>query len=119
MSGFKRTAVDESQPELALRPAAAGPAQVGGEVALERPLGKRARMAEQAEALLPVGDNGAAAGRVARRAGRAMPGCVSSHDGKGRRASACPEAAPPAQSQRPREAQPNTSAVIVWNQDFA
>src|SRR4029453_7594143 len=57
------------QPQLAFRPAGAGALETGREIALKALLGERPAVAQQAQADLPTGDDGAAARRIARRAG--------------------------------------------------
>src|SRR5262245_60340074 len=70
--GVDSARVDDPQAQLALGPALAGPREIGGEVALEALLRERSAVAEQAQAELTVGDDRAAARRIAPGAGERL-----------------------------------------------
>ena len=69
VAGIEAGRIHQPQPQLSLRPAAAGTGEVGRQIALELLFGKWAAMAEDASAG-PLDHERAAARAVARRAGQ-------------------------------------------------
>ena len=74
VSGLSRLASTMPQPQLARRPARPGAREVRRQRALEPLLRERAGVAQQAKPDLAVGDDRAAARRIARRCRSARPG---------------------------------------------
>ncbi len=70
--------IDQPQPQLPLRPAAAGSSQIGGKIALERLLRPRHGMAERT-GVETVGDDAAAPLHVAGRAGERLRDRIAHH----------------------------------------